>query len=81
MSPGTSPVTFELGEVGVVIVAVPETTFHPPFPTEGVFAESVAVDELQIIWSLPATAIVGNKSTFIVTSSVEGGQTPFEIVH
>ena len=76
-----SPVTLEVGEVGEVMVAVPETIFHNPLPTEGVFAESVAVDELQIIWSLPATAVVGNKSAFIVTSSVEGGQTPLEIVH
>ena len=37
------PVTPEVGEVGVVMVAVPETTLHAPVPTVGVFPAKVAV--------------------------------------
>jgi hypothetical protein len=70
----------EVGDDGDVTVAVPETTLHVPVPTEGAFPASVAVFVLHNVWSAPALAVVGNRSTVTVTSSVEGGQTPFEIV-
>lgn len=38
-----NPVTPELGEDGVVIVAVPDTTVQLPVPVEGVFPDSVVV--------------------------------------
>ena len=38
-----NPVTPEVGEPGVVIVAVPETTDHVPLPTVAVFPAKVAV--------------------------------------
>ena len=42
--PGTAkPVTPEVGEVGVVMVAVPDTTLHAPVPTVGVLAAKVVV--------------------------------------
>jgi hypothetical protein len=42
--PGTAkPVTPEVGEPGVVMVAVPETTVHVPVPTTGVLPAKVAV--------------------------------------
>ena len=42
--PGTAkPVTPEVGEEGVVMVAVPETTDHTPVPTVGVLAAKVVV--------------------------------------
>ena len=42
--PGTAkPVTPEVGEVEVVMVAVPDTTLHAPVPTVGVLAAKVVV--------------------------------------
>lgn len=41
--PTTNPVTPEVGEEGVVTVAVPATTDHKPEPTAGVFPASVEV--------------------------------------
>ena len=39
--PTGTPVTADVGEAGVVIVAVPLTTVHKPVPTAGVLAASV----------------------------------------
>lgn len=36
--PTVKPVTVEVGEPGLVIVAVPVSTVHKPVPTTGVFA-------------------------------------------
>ena len=47
--PTTNPVTPEVGDEGVVTVAVPDTTDHIPDPTVGVFPASVAVVVLQIL--------------------------------
>lgn len=42
--PGTAkPVTPEVGELGLVMVAVPENTVHVPVPTTGVLPPKVAV--------------------------------------
>ena len=38
-----SPVTPDVGELGVVMVAVPDTTDHAPVPTVAVFPANVAV--------------------------------------
>ena len=42
--PTIKPVTVEVGELGVVIVAVPLTTVQVPIPKAGVFPANVAVD-------------------------------------
>ena len=76
-----SPVTPDVGDVGVVIVAVPDTTDHIPVPTAGTFPASVDEVTLQRFWSGPALAAVGNSSTVITTSSVELAHEPFEMVH
>ena len=47
-TPVVNPVTPEVGEAGVVTVAVPAVTVQAPVPTVGVFAANVAV-ELQIV--------------------------------
>ena len=41
--PTTNPVTPEVGDEGVVTVAVPEITDHIPVPTVGVLPANVAV--------------------------------------
>jgi hypothetical protein len=41
--PGTNPVTPDVSEDGVVIVAMPLTTVHTPLPTVAIFPASVAV--------------------------------------
>ena len=45
LAPTDNPVTPELGEEGVVTVAVPAITVHAPVPTVGALPASVAVDE------------------------------------
>ena len=44
-TPVVKPVTPEVGEVGVVTVAVPAVTVQTPVPITGVFAAKVAVGE------------------------------------
>ena len=58
-APITNPVTPEVGDEGVVIVAVPETTDQFPVPTVGVLPANVVVVTLQRFWSEPALAVVG----------------------
>ena len=57
--PAVNPVIFDVGDVGVVIVAEPETNVHNPVPTTGVFAASVCEATLHKVVSDPALAAVG----------------------
>jgi hypothetical protein len=63
--PGTAkPVTPDVGELGVVIVAVPDTTDHAPVPVVGVLPAKVAVVASQAGFiSEPALAVVGDWET------------------
>ena len=79
-TPVVNPVTPDVGELGVVTVAVPAVTVHIPIPTVGALAASAAVG-LQMVWSAPAADVVGSWSTLIVIASVLGGQVPLLIVH
>jgi hypothetical protein len=47
--PAGTPVTPEVGEDGVVIVAVPLTTVHVPVPAAGAVAASVKLPLLQLV--------------------------------
>ena len=47
-APITKPVTPEVGEAGVVIVATPAITVQMPVPTAGALPERVVIVELQI---------------------------------
>ena len=60
--PTESPDTLELARVSLLKVAVPEITDQSPVPIAGELAESEALVE-QIVWSEPASAVVGFSST------------------
>jgi len=60
------PVTPEVGELGVVIVAVPDTTDHAPVPTVAVLPANVAIVTPQEgLIAEPALATVGVALTVI----------------
>ena len=73
--PTESPDTPDVGEVALSKIAVPEIMVQIPFPMDGEFAESVATVE-QIVWSIPAFAVVGEAWTIIETSSKTSAQAP-----
>ena len=77
--PTESPDKPDVGEAALSKIAVPETTDQSPVPIAGELAESDAVVE-QIVWSVPASAVVGFSSTRMVISSKESVQVPFEMV-
>ncbi len=64
-----------------MIVAVPVIKLHTPVPVVASLPANCVVVTLHRSWLPPAKAVVGNASTFIVTSSLELGQVPFAIVH
>ncbi|MDA3891468.1 MAG: hypothetical protein PF517_07350 [Salinivirgaceae bacterium] len=69
--PGTdNPVTPDVGELGVVIVAEPDSTVHVPVPFVGELPAKVAVVASQAgFMSVPASAVVGGAFTVIVASA------------
>ena len=54
-----NPVTSDVGEDGVVMVAVPETTVQVPVPTVGLLPAKVAMVASHAVMSEPALATVG----------------------
>ena len=78
--PTTIPVTVDVGEDGVVIVAIPDTTDQLPLPTVGVLPESVVLVTLQRLILLPALAAVGGSAMVITTSSVDAPQAGLEML-
>ena len=79
-TPVVKPVTPDVGELGVVTIAVPAVTVHAPIPVVGALAATVPVS-VQIVWSGPATEVVGNGSTFIIVVSILTAQVPLLIDH
>ena len=73
--PTESPDTPDVGDVALSKIAVPEIMVQSPVPMVGEFAESVATVE-QIVWSVPAFAVVGFWLTTIFTSSNTSAQAP-----
>ena len=72
MPDAANPITPDVGEDVVMMVAVPETTDQAPVPVAGVFPAKVAVVTPQAgLISLPAAAIVGVADT--VTEAVFNG--------
>ena len=69
--PAVTPVTPDVGEEGVVIVAVPLTTLQTPVPTLALLPASVKDPLLQFTRSLPAEATVAVAWFVSTTSSVE----------
>jgi hypothetical protein len=82
--PAGTPVTPDVGEVAVVIVAVPLTKLHAPVPTVGVLPARVKLPLLQLVKSAPALAVVGRGLTVIVTVFEVAGlpveQVAFEVM-
>lgn len=81
LAPITNPVTPEVGEAGVVMVAVPDTTLHNPVPDAGVFPARVVVVTLHKSWLGPALDTVGAMASLIVTLEVDGAQGALLMVH
>jgi hypothetical protein len=77
--PAVTPVTPEVAELGVVIVAVPLTTLHAPVPEVAALPANVKEVLLHCVWSLPALATVA-AAWFVSTTSSEDVQVPFVIV-
>jgi hypothetical protein len=78
--PILNPLTGELFKLLFESVDVPVKTDHDPTPIEGIFPFKVAV-ETQSVWLLPAFEGVGRSSRVTETVDVEGGQTPFVMLH
>lgn len=81
LAPIVRPVSPEVGDAAVVIVAAPAIKVHSPEPVVGVLPARVATITLHKVWSGPAAEAVGLASTLIMTLSAEDGQTPLLIVH
>ena len=78
--PAGTPVTPEVLELGVVIVAVRLTTLQAPVPTEGEFPARVKLPLLQLFKSEPALEVVGTALFVKTTVLAEVGQLPLDIV-
>ena len=68
--PGGTPVTPDVAEEVVVIVAVPLTTVQVPVPVAGTLPASVNAPLLHCVWSGPAAAVVGAADTVPVPVAV-----------
>lgn len=69
--PAGIPVTLDVGDDAVVMVAVPLTTVQRPVPVVGTLPAIVNDPLLHWAWSAPAFAVVGSASFFNTTSSVD----------
>ena len=69
--PRGTPVTVEVDNDGLAIVAVPLKTLHNPEPTDGVLPANVKVPELQFVWAGPAFEVVGNALIVIAPAAFE----------
>ena len=79
--PTLSPVTVEVGLLGVVIIApfVAPGMLQTPVPTEGVLAAKVNEPLLHFAWSTLALAVTGR--AFVKTTSSEAVEQPVITVH
>jgi hypothetical protein len=78
--PAGTPVTPEVLELGVVIVAVPLTTLQEPVPTDGEFPARVKLPLLQLFKSEPALELVGTALFDNTTVLEDAAQDPLEMV-
>lgn len=78
--PTPNPVTPLVFNVGVVIVAAPETTVQLPVPIPGKLPVNVAL-ATQTVCEAPAFEIVGGGFLIMATVEVVAGHTPLDIVH
>lgn len=81
-APPPKLVTVVFSKVVFVIVPCPVTNAQAPLPIVGELAAIVTFTLLiQIVWSAPALAVLGNGSTVIFTWSDDDGHVPLVIVH
>ena len=69
--PTGTPVTVDVGDDGLEIVAIPLTTLHVPTPTNAVFPTNVKEPELQFDCAGPAAATVTGLSFVNVTVELD----------
>ena len=69
--PAGTPVTVDVGDDGLEIVAIPLTTLHVPTPTNAVFPTNVKEPELQFDCAGPAAATVTGLSFVNVTVELD----------
>ena len=79
--PSVRPVSVVVGDVLSVITAVPLMMLHTPVPVVGALPVIVTVVTLQIVWSDPASDVVGGAAMSMVTSLVVAVHVPLLIVH
>jgi len=79
--PVGTPVTSDVGDDGVAIVAVPLTMLHEPVPWVIVLPANVKLLLLQLVWLGPALGTVDAGTFVSTTSSVDTVQGPLETVH
>lgn len=80
--PIPNPLTGLVADKEFEITPVPETKVQTPLPTNGTFADIVAVGTLkQIVWLGPAFEIVGSGFTYMATVDVEEAHGGLLIVH
>ena len=71
--PAGTPLTADVAELALSIVAVPLTTDQLPVPTAGVLPDKVKLPLLQLDWSAPALAAVGSWLTVVVMPLLVAG--------
>jgi hypothetical protein len=79
--PRPNAVTVVFGDPGLAMVPAPLTTVHFPVPMVGMLPLNGAVVPPQMIWSLPAFAVVGIPVPVMVTVLVEELQGGLAMVH
>ena len=72
-APSPNPVSPDVGLLGLVMVAVPETTVQVPVPVVGEFPDRVAVVP-QTAWFNPAFAVVEKLTVTATDAEVAGSQ-------
>jgi hypothetical protein len=80
LTPEPRPLTVEIGEMELEIVAAPDTSVQTPVPTAGVLPANVPLVAHKVCDG-PAFEALGVASLLIATVDEEAGHKPLEMVH